>query len=78
MDTDTKLEPGTSWHAIRRTLLSSLSLACPGIVLSRFMGWKTNPETQTLYTYTRPPADDVDALVFKNHPFIGMWDRGAR
>ena len=67
------LPHGAGWHAIRRALISRLALSAPHLAVVRFMGWKTGGGPKIFYTYARPPEEDVDLVVFAQHPFLPMW-----
>ena len=65
---------GAGWHAIRRSLISELSLKCPAAVIVGFMGWQSGPGSRTFYTYSNPDFRDVDMEVVKHHPFLKFWE----
>ena len=72
--TGRKAPPGAGWHAIRRSLISELSLRCPAAVIVGFMGWQAGPGSRTFYTYANPDFRDVDAEVVRHHPFLKFWE----
>ena len=65
---------GTGWHAIRRSLISELSLKCPAAVIVGFMGWQSGPGSRTFYTYSNPDFRDVDMMIVDHHPFLKFWE----
>lgn len=67
------LPAGAGPHAIRRSLVSALSLACPEAVVVRFMGWRTSGGSRIMYRYARPSPTLVDDQVFAIHPYLPIW-----
>lgn len=64
--------PGEGWHAVRRALVTGLlDAGVPMHTVQRFMGWRSR---ETVITYYRPAADEVEAMVYEKHPFLKLWD----
>ena len=75
VETGQEVPLGTGWHAIRRSLISELSLKCPAAVIVGFMGWQSGPGSKTFYTYSNPGFRDVDREVVEHHPFLKFWEK---
>lgn len=61
-----------SWHSVRRCLDTMLiDAGVPEAVISNFMGWSVS--SIMVRRYYQASVQNVDAQVFKVHPFVGEW-----
>jgi integrase len=68
----------TGWHSIRRSLVTELIRAKLDFnVIGSFLRWKMSADVfeipRMIAVYDQRPFEEVDRMVFKVHPFIGMW-----
>lgn len=66
------------WHSIRRSLVTELIRAKLDFnVIGSFLRWKMHADVfeipRMIAVYDQRPFEEVDRMVFKAHPFIGMW-----
>lgn len=64
------------WHSVRRSLVTSLVEAkVDPYTVTRYMGWKIK---DVAFIYFKPPGSQIDADVYKLHPFLPYWLEGVR
>lgn len=78
-----KREKGKAWHSIRRALATNLRLnGVDPEIITRFLGWeKVSPlvggvplgASPMVGVYTHIPPEEIDRMIFRQHPFLGMW-----
>lgn len=76
-DADYPVQNGFNWHAIRRGLITGLGSARTNpIAIQQFMGWRqpryAELTMQSVYTNWSP--DEIDAMIYENHPFLEAWN----
>lgn len=65
---------GMAWHSIRHSLFTELSSTdLPPMRIANFGKWKDR-NIGMLSEYDNPDFREVDELIFKKHPFIGIFE----
>jgi hypothetical protein len=74
-------EQNYGWHAIRRALATDLLYRDVSLInVMRFMRWSDGSmqsEFGMLAIYGKRRQEEVDASVFRVHPFLPVWGEGA-
>ncbi len=68
-----KLEAGSGWHSIRRTLVSELAGKAPDLMIVKYMGWQQGSHG-TLMVYANPDPAEIDKAIYPVHPFLKEWE----
>lgn len=68
-----KLKNGWGWHTVRRSLVSELMRKnIDHFAIQSFLRWKVSGISM-LFRYTHIPMQDIEKVIFENHPFLKLW-----
>lgn len=59
------------WHSVRRSVVTALKQAnLDSYLIQKWMGWK---DKDIAFVYYRPDPVEVDAEIYRAHPFLQSW-----